>query len=137
MLIYIYIYRQGIFAMSTVPSAHGNEHCRACMSVEELMDRARKLAGKVSSGKDTPQSSTTQISSVRFLFIAALKKWNNSFEEDSFLYFRNYLENKLWPEYNSYYYNYYYGLYLRNCLILKFLLKIWIWPDSLLIASLI
>lgn len=52
-------------------SANDNEHCRACMSVEELMKRARKLAGKVSSGNGTRQSSTTQTSSVRILFIAA------------------------------------------------------------------
>ncbi|VDK72879.1 unnamed protein product [Litomosoides sigmodontis] len=59
--IYLYGKPLGISAMSAA-SANGSEHCRACMSVEELMKRARKLAGKVSSGNDR-QSSTTQTSS--------------------------------------------------------------------------
>ncbi|KAL3990335.1 Erv1 / Alr family protein [Acanthocheilonema viteae] len=49
--------------MSAASSAKGNEHCRACMSVEELMERARKLAGKMSSKDDARQSSTAQTSS--------------------------------------------------------------------------
>ncbi|EFO22667.1 hepatopoietin HPO2 [Loa loa] len=49
--------------MSPSSSATGNEHCRACMSVEELMEHARKLAGKLSSENNKQQSSTTRASS--------------------------------------------------------------------------
>ncbi|VDN03852.1 unnamed protein product [Thelazia callipaeda] len=48
--------------MSASSSGVGEEHCRACMSVEELMRRARKMAGKIS--KDSvQQSSATSIPS--------------------------------------------------------------------------
>uniref|UniRef100_A0A915Q3M6 Sulfhydryl oxidase n=1 Tax=Setaria digitata TaxID=48799 RepID=A0A915Q3M6_9BILA len=48
--------------MSTASSNTGEEHCRACLSVEELLKRARKLAGKVPSASRTQNSSTGQAS---------------------------------------------------------------------------
>lgn len=65
---------QAVFAMSANSSAADNEHCRACMSVEELMKRARKLAGKASAKNDVQQSSTTHTSSVRVFLLQHAKK---------------------------------------------------------------
>ncbi|VDO24480.1 Uncharacterized protein BM_BM4468 [Brugia malayi] len=49
--------------MSASSPTSGSEHCRACVSVEELMERARKLAGKVSAENGARQSLTIQASS--------------------------------------------------------------------------
>ncbi|MCP9263091.1 putative uridine-cytidine kinase [Dirofilaria immitis] len=54
---------EAVIAMSTAPSVVRDERCRACMSVEELMERARRLVGRVSLENGSQQSSTSQASS--------------------------------------------------------------------------
>lgn len=50
-------------------ASSGEEHCRACMNVEELMKRARKLVAKVSAENTVQQATPSTLAVVRILIM--------------------------------------------------------------------